>query len=203
MRNVKIILSFLPFSNAELLVFARSVLQKMTKNSYFPTPDISLTDLSKNVDEFERLLSMARNGGKQVTAEVNQLRKIIEKQLRLTAAYVDRIADGDEAVILSAGFETNRQRASALHAEFSVKHNEGENSVVLSHKAIKGAKSYSWQLSKDPLPKDVSFWTWAGFSTQCKIKINNLEHGIKYWFRVAAITPEGLQPWCDTVLKEV
>jgi len=82
---------------------------------------------------------------------------------------------------------------------------DGPNSgsVKLVAKAIDKAGAYQWQFAKDSLPAIESDWTNAGSSTRSSFDIVGLEVAAKYYFRFAAVTPNGITDFCSPILKVV
>jgi hypothetical protein len=64
--------------------------------------------------------------------------------MRKTALYVDRIADGDGALILNAGFNLAKQRAPRQRAEFVTENDDKPGTVLLHRTAVDGATAYIW-----------------------------------------------------------
>ena len=122
---------------------------------------------------------------------------------RVLAAYVDRIAKGDEAIIAISGFSASKQPISIQKAELTVISGSNSGSVKLMAKAIIKAGSYIWQYAKDNVPADDNSWTTAGITTQATNEIPGLAVASRYYFRVAAVTPDGTSDFCGPVQKVI
>jgi hypothetical protein len=122
---------------------------------------------------------------------------------RKMANYVDRVADGDETMILSSGFNLTKKSNSYSKADLNIKNGNSSGNVKLIAKSIDGAKSYIWQFAKDNLPLNGDGWVIAGYSTQANYEVVNLDVASKYWFRVAGITPDGTTDYCNALMKVV
>jgi hypothetical protein len=201
MKKVKVIINFARFTVANLIEFARNTVIKMTGNASFPTPDVVLSQITGSANNLEAKFNAAQGGGKQQTAEMHQARKALEDLLHKQVLYIERIAGGNEAAILSSGFTPTKQPQPSLRPDFKVSNGIMEGEVILKHKAVKGARSWVWQCCPDPL--NTNQWVQIGISTQTTFTVKELEQGKKYWFRTAYITSAGQSEWCEPFIKIV
>ncbi len=137
----------------------------MKNNPSFPNPDVSLDILKEQTDLLESRNRAAQNGGKAETTLMHQTETLWDDLMRKLARYVERIADDDPAIILSAGFNLSKPPAPYQRPEFSIEQGEKSGSIQLHRQAVKGAKSYVWQYSKNALPENESDWTFATATT--------------------------------------
>jgi len=204
MKRIKILLDFIGLSIAEKIVFYRNVLVKLKINiAIFAQPDENLETVSSLVDALEARSIAASGGGHEATVAMHAAEEKADEAFRVLAAYVDRIAKGDESIIVSSGFDTSKQPIPAQKQDLTVVSGANSGTVKLVAKAIKGAGSYIWQYAKDNLPTDESAWIQAGFSTQASYELAGLTVACKYYFRVAAITNNGTTDFTSAVLKVV
>ena len=203
MRKEKVIFDFIKLSSTEKLEFGTNVEIKLTNNPNFPTPDVSLDVLREKNSLLKNRSLAALDGGKEATAQLRHAISEWDETLRKMARYVDRIADGDGAVILSAGFNLAKQTSPGQRPEFSVELSEKSGSVSLRHQAIDGAKSYVWQLYAGDNPADEPGWTVAQVTTKASVELTGLTPLAKYWFRVAAVTTDGTTAYCPPLSQVV
>ena len=201
MKKVKVILDFLRLSATKLIEFARNTVTKMTGYASFTAPDVTLANVTAAATLLETKYNAAQGGGKQQTADMHQAMKALTDLLHRQAQYVDRIAAGNETMILSSGFSASKQPVPAKHPEFTVMNGEKEGEIVLKHKAVKHAKSWVWQYCADPI--SAGCWTLAGVSTKASFVIKGLNPGGKFWFRAAHVSINGQSAWCDPCAKIV
>jgi len=121
----------------------------------------------------------------------------------LSELYVERIALGDETSILSSGFHFSKQPVFANKETLVAKNGSHSGSVLLDTLRIDRGVVYVWQMYKGKLPDNDSDWVQIGITTQTSFEINNLDIATKYYFRVAAVTPDGQQDFCAPVMKVV
>jgi len=204
MKKVKVFLGFLRMALVVKLEFYRNVIACLTANELFSKPDVELIVLNSAVAKFAADFNASQTGSHEAVAKMRQSEKIADGYFRKIAMYVDRIADGDEAVILNAGFYPTKQPASPSRPLFSAVNSKKPGEIVLKCKAVPGAYAYTWQffLGSASPAKDED-WVFAGTSTQVTFVVSGLTGLTKYCFRVCAVKSSGMQPWMDPIMKLV
>lgn len=204
MKRIKVLLDFIKLSVAPKIEFYRNVIKKMRANvSTFPTPDVELDTAETSVNTLETKYLAAEDGGHNATVAMHSAEDITDDLFRTLAAYVDRIAAGDENTILLSGFYASKQPTTYQKPVLTIKNGTNSGSVRLVAKAIDGASSYIWQYAKDVLPGNEADWINAGYSTRADYEISGLTVASKYYFRMAAITPNGTTDFCAAVMKVI
>jgi hypothetical protein len=201
MRRIKVLLDFFKLSVAVKIEFYRTVIAKLTGNATYPTPDKPIADAKTAVDKLETSFIAAQDGSHTAVSAMHDAELAADVIFRILAAYVDRIAAGDETKILSSGFHPSQQPAAIQKDPLTVVKGANSGSVKLSAKAVDAAVSYIWQMAADALPQTEAGWTVAGYSTRSTYEIAGLPFGSKYYFRVAAVTPNGATDFTAPVLK--
>jgi len=199
MKKISVIFDFIRIPILSKVGRGKGVIDGMRGNPRFPTPDVALADLEEATNLLERTHVAASGGGKTNKALMHQAEKAWDKMMREQAMYVDRIAQGDNAVILSAGFSISKTPAPAKRPEFSVVLGEKPGSVILHCKAIKGAYAYVWQKCKVTLAETEADWTYAKATGRATAVLEDLTPVTKYWFRVAAVLAEGTAAYCEPI----
>lgn len=202
MKRIKVLIDFVRLSVAEKIVFCRNVVARLKANaSVFVNPDESLDNVTTLINTLETANMAAADGGHSAVVAMHAAEAEVDEAFRVLAAYVDRIAKGDENIIVTAGFNTSKQPISIQKAELTVTNGANSGGVKLAAKAVAKAGSYIWQYAKDNLPADDSGWFTAGFTTQANNEIGGLSVASRYYFRVAAVTPSGTSDFCGPVQK--
>ena len=173
----------------------------MTDNPRFPTPNPSLVELSEIAEDLKQNTSRAAEARQiSMIATLTQDRTEDGLDVLLTqlAAYVDHLAKGDEATILSAGLAVRGGSVliGPLPVPGPVAVNSGDASGELdvSWPRMVGAKSFVIQYSVDPdAPGDE--WKFATSSTKSSCTLTGLTPGARYWVRVAASGAAGQSAW--------
>jgi hypothetical protein len=164
----------------------------MTNNEKFLKPDVALTDIDAKTVLLEQRSIFSLSGGKEATALMHQTEAEWDDLMRKMAKYVDRIADGDGAVILNAGFNLAKQSAPVSRPEFSVELGDKSGTVAVRRQKIEGAKSYIWQFCVGETPSEnENDWQLGAATSKVTATITGLTPLAKHWFRSYAITIEG------------
>jgi len=203
MKKDKVVYDFIRLSASEKPDFGTNVIQKMTGNMRFPTPDESLDSLRAKTELVRSRSVAALSGGKEATALLHQAIDDWDDAMRKEANYVNRIAAGDGAIILSAGFNLAKPNIPGQRAEFTAENGEHSGTASLRHIAIDGAKSYIWQYCIGETPAYENGWTIGAVTTKATAEITGLTPMTKYWFRVAAVTVDGTSAYCKPILLVV
>ncbi len=203
MKKDHVVLNFVKIPISQKIEIGRSVESKMRNNPHFPNPDVPIDDLRASTDLLEERNVAAITGGKEATALMHQAEDVWVDKMRKTALYVDRTADGDGTIILSAGFDLAKQPSPAVRPEFSVELGEKSGSVLLRRQKVEGAKSYIWQYSIGETPASESEWVTAQVTSQASVELTGLTPLSKYWFRVAAVTIMGTTAYCAPIMQVV
>jgi len=199
----KVLLSFVQFVPPVKASYYRNVVAKVTANVFFPTPLVSIADLNTALDKFEAAILEARDGGHIPVAVLRDNEIAIDKMFRNLAHYIDMIADGDETVIVSSGFQATKDMSPRVKLPLTVLDGPHSGSVNFVYKANERAGSYIIQWSKDELPTTEGGWQVLATVTQSSYQHSGLVAGCYYYFRVAAVTPDGVTEFSAPVRKLV
>lgn len=203
----KIKLNFRTLSIPEKVARAQQVVAALTNNSDFPAPHPTLAEVTAAADALEAAANdayAARLEAKRRTAAQGEKEDALTQLMTQLAAHVESVAGDDEARIRSAGLETRAAGApdgsapAAPEALTATTGNE-EGEVELSWDAVRGARSYVVERTKDP--QAASAWTQAGVSPRSSLVLEGLDSGTRYYFRVAAVTLNGQSPWSNQAVK--
>jgi hypothetical protein len=203
MKKIKVVLDFIKFSVAEKIAFYRNIIAQLTGNATFPTPDVPLADAKAAVDTLEASFLAARDGSHTAVATMYANEAAADGLFRLLAAYVDRVAAGDEPTLLSSGFHESKQPTAIQKETLSVNDGSHSGSVKLVAKAVDKAGAYIWQYIKDALPDNDAAWITAATTTRASYELTGLNVTARYYFRVAAVTPDGTTDFSTPVMKVV
>lgn len=181
------------------------VVEKMTGNPAFPTPETPLAEVTTALGSYNDALAKAENGSKADTVVKNNWRTKIEKLMKDLAGYVQVTSDGDEAVILGSGFDVNKKAATVgplpKPENFSVKPGINKGTIIANCDAIENAYVYEFQYTETPVTA-ASIWV-QKISTKHKVLIEGLVSGKQYSFRVAAVATDPTRNWSDELTSFV
>src|SRR5581483_186157 len=161
--NVRVSLAFAQLPDAELAAFAENIIDSLTGNPTYPTPAVSIANLTTVLTAFTDALAAAAQGGPMQTAAKNAARETLLSQLRLEANYVQGIAGDNLAELLSSGFQsinTNRAQSPLDKPMVVGIDNEMSTQLVLRLQPVNNARAYEVQV------KNGGGWLPAGIFTQ-------------------------------------
>jgi len=203
MKKSKVTVDFIKYSPVNKASHYHTVIDHMSNNQLFPTPDVSMLDAQKVVDALDKAILAAADGGHLAISAMNDAIAAADAVFRILAAYVERIALGDETSILSSGFHFSKQPAPRNKETLVAKDGSHSGSVLLDTIRVDKGVTYVWQMYKGKLPDNDSDWVQIGITTQTSFEINNLLIANIYYFRVAAVTPDGIQDFSAPIMKVV
>lgn len=201
MRKSKVVLDFLRTSIPNKISFGRLVISKMSLIALFVKPDVSFAVSLEIVNKLERYYISSRSGNHEQIALMHQTEKEFDEVFRKLANYVSRIANGDQAVIFSTGFRINKQPNPIDRPEISGEAGDNSGTMRLKRIAVEKATAYVWQFYVGAEVPAENSWLFGGCSTQASFIIKGLTSTTKVWFRVAAVTREGMLPFSHPILR--
>ena len=204
MKRDRIVLDFIRIPVAQKVEFTRNVIAKVKNNPKFADSDVKVEDLEAKADLLEARSVAAMGGGKEATALMHQTEAELDDMMRKMAKYIDRKADGDNTIILNAGFNLAKQPSPAVRPDFSVELGEKSGYVNIRRQAVDGAKSYIWQhcTGETPATND-SDWTTAQVTSRATVELSGLTSKTTYWFRSAVVTTAGTSAYTSPVMQVV
>ena len=111
--NKHLIIKLENLNQADLLAKSTHIVGCLRGNPHFPepwpAPVPSLDEVAVLVDEYGRTYQAALNGDRIKIAERNAASKRLIEKLKKIARYLEVIADGDEAVLLSTGYDLTHE----------------------------------------------------------------------------------------------
>jgi len=203
MKKSKVTVDFIKYSPVNKANHYHTVIDHMSNNALFPTPDTTLIDAQKVVDALDKAILAAADGGHLAISAMNDAVVAADAVFRILAAYVERIALGDETSIISSGFHFSKQPTPRNKEILVAKNGSHSGAVLLDTIRVDKGVVYVWQMYKGKLPDNDTDWVQIAITTQSSFEINNLDIACIYYFRVAAVTPDGIQDFSAAVMKVV
>ena len=203
MKKYKVLLDFVKLPPAVKIIFCRNVILNLTGNPSYLTPDVTLADAIAAIDDYEQSCLANTDGSHIAKVIMHNKGKVLDSLFINLAAYVQRIADGNEAMILSSGFSVTNQPVPQQKAVLAVTDGPNAGSITLTAKAVEFAVAYIWQYVKGGIPENEADWLVAGYSTSAHFDMTGLDDFTKYYFRYAAITTQGTTDFCEPVAKVI
>ncbi len=207
MGNSKISIGFSSgkYTDAELSNKANFIYEKMTGNTNFVTPEPPLTDLKTANDTYIVSLAKAESGTKEDTVIKNNNRAMLIAVLKLLANYVQITSRGDEAVILSSGYDVNKKPSTvgqlSKPENLIVKQGGNKGTVVVACDVVAYANFYEFEYTESPATAD-SNWI-LRTTTRHRMEFDGLTSGKQYTFRVAGAGTDPSRIWSEEVTSYV
>jgi hypothetical protein len=196
--KLKVSLGLADMTTSEKIEAARQFVTSMTGNANFTTPFPSLTTVTNAANALEVAYNNAKVGGPEQTALMYDREEALDKELVQLGSYVEYIANGNEAIILSANMNV-KKKGQGQPFVLKVTNGADTGEVIITCPSIPGA-AYKWQIKQNPLnTTDDSGWNDLKTITIAKTTVSGLSPGAKYWFRVATIIKENAGDWSDPV----
>ena len=161
-------------------------------------------DLLEEFDERIADVATKQTALDEAVLLLEQKRVEVENALRSRANRVETIANGDEAIIVGAGFEVANSTAGSVGElpapqNLKVTMSEISGRLDVRWQRIKGAKSYIVECRTHGATPGA--WQQAKLCTAAKCSITGLTAGQEYAFRVRALGAAGEGPWSDEAVK--
>jgi len=205
MSIVKIIISFTKLRDDDLDTKSLVIINSLTGNANFPTPQPSLADRAASRNAYINALSANETGGKQQTLVKNEARKDLEAKLRLLGLYVQANCSNNEVIAQGSGFDIQKSRTPTGILErptnFKVENGPASGTLIASSDKIDGAKTYVYQITTAPV-SDNSIWQTEYASTKTHMFIG-LTPGTQYAVKMAGIGVEPMLIYSDILMRFV
>jgi hypothetical protein len=202
----KIIFSPINRSNdAELLKSSDRIIGavKVAAN-LFPNPDPTLADIEKAAVEYRQSLQDAGSRDRRLVELKNQKKATLINLLVRLGAYINFVAKGDRAILLSSGFDVSAERNTSVIMSpipgITVETPHAGEAVLYIQKTP-GARAYMYQYT-DALPTPDTIWV-SENGLRRTHKFTKLKSDVRHWFRVVAIGPGGQVVYSEPVSKMV
>ncbi len=187
--NIKLELKTL--TPVRLAALMRNVADKLDGNPHFPAPPLSAADLKAQEAVFTAAILEAIDGSLLSKARRNALEAEARNSLRLLADYVRLVAQGNEVIMASSGFELARRPGPPQPmgtpllqaARMTGRHGE----VELRWSGVANRRTYHiYVTQQDPTDPNCT-WSLTGITGKITHRVQGLEAYKGYWFCVSAV----------------
>jgi hypothetical protein len=187
--------------------FTGAVVAGLTGNTAFPTPAVSIADLTAvsiadltaAQTAFEDAMTAMSQGGTQATADKNAKRDALVALLRTEAQYVQLNGKNDLPTLLSSGFQVNSTNTaqSPLDTPSIVQiTNEMSTQLVVRVQGVDNARAYEAQVKNGT----GGFLPAGTFTQSRRMILTGLTPGQNYTVQVRAVGGStGYSDWSDPV----
>jgi len=191
------------YSDSDLHVKAGTIVDKLSVSRPFNSLADLVTEIRTQNYLFGEYLKSTQAGDRQVTVEKNNARFGLEGLLGKGALRVQDISGGDEALILSTGYETNQRKTAAGELDMPitviVKQGKTSGSLDITWEVVPHAYSYEVRYTASPKTAGSVYLTQT--TTKHKITIENLTPGTTYCIQVAGVGSNPKRVWSVEVIS--
>jgi hypothetical protein len=177
---------------------ARAMVQAMTNNPRFPSPDPPLATLSAAIEALDQAEVARQLGTVGAVARRNEKRTGVKSLLERLRSHVQAVADADPenaaSVIESAGMSVQKKRRLPPRV-FAAKPGDVSGSVRLFAPKAGHRAAYDWAYSTD----GGTTWTSLPQTVQASTTVYGLLRGTMVLFRYRATTKDGVGDWSEPV----
>ena len=225
---IRAVMGFSAMADANLVVLANAVLKALTGNASFPNPTVSLTTFGNDITAYSNAVTAALDGGKNAKSTRERAKKVVVKDLRQLANYVESNCNDEMAIFTTSGFTARAKPSASGPVEVptfkSLDYGAHPGQILASIKSVPGAKAYNMRygpmppvppVAAGPTPSSTpasagatagagpgvapSSWTILNVANIKKpIAIDNLTSGTLYAFQVQGLGMKGLSAWSDS-----
>ncbi len=203
MKISKAVLDFIEFKVNDKIEFYKNVALQLADISIFQELDVPLATINQIVNDFEVAILASKDGAHSAISERNDKEKIADDLFRVLVIYVNKVANGDETIIIKSGFHVSKQPTPFQKAEIAVNNGQHSGDVIVVLKAVLGAVAYKVQYKKVNPVGEINEWIEVDIMTLSTCKIANLIPGSTYQFRYASISSAGTSDFSEPVTKIV
>lgn len=177
--------------DSDLSTTAKRVVEKSKNNAKFTNLPEALAKLEAMLQPYDASVVNARGREKEMIAIKKGLKAEIVALLTEMDNYVTAVSNGDEAILLSSGFDISGTTGTSSQPVIPKLEVElgppGE--VTISVKRVRGARAYMHQYTTEA-PTSETVWVNVGHSRPSNT-FQGLKSYTKYWFRIVAIGNNG------------
>lgn len=204
MENVKAIIDFSRYSDAELSPNAQTIHDALVTNAAtFPSPPISVVALQTLISTYDGALSAKASKASADVLAFKEAREELLDALRDLGNYVNMVAKGDPAIVILSGFpsystaRTTDNTPPAAPANLRLKHGELSGTIVARYKPESSKTTNEVQTNTGD-PNVAADWHVAGMFQGGTAELEGLTPGAVVWVRVRTVGLKGVMgAWSD------
>jgi hypothetical protein len=204
MKTKKLIINYGKYADIKLDFIAQNVINCLTDNPNFPTTLPPLPGFITIKENYTECLSKAANGGKNEIALKNQARAILVAAMRQLATDIEAQANGDNAKLVSSGFEPASSGEHVLPigipTDFVISDGLNPGEIKLSVRRVTNAVTYVHEYTIGEVTEN-SVWI-QSIGTSREHVFTGIKSGVKVSARVKVIGRKG-QEVCSVILTRV
>ena len=202
MAQLRITNGFEQMTDLEFLAKTRYIVQQMTGNVNFSTPDPDLATVITKANDFDASIQEAEAGGSYDKSVRDGKKSDLIVTMHNLGNYVLFQSKLDRLVAESSGFSVAKdptpQPPIEKPVELSLTDGANAGELWLLFKRVRAARGYMYQISTDPT--DESKWV-TMHGTIRKNLFTGLESGKRYYVRVVALGTNSQVVYSDVISR--
>jgi hypothetical protein len=192
---------------AQLAIFTENVVTRLKNNPVYSALQTQVAALETTDQQFSAALAAARSGGRAAIVAKDQLREQIFAQLNTLADALDVLAQGNELMLVNAGFEVKNNMTRSpkvLNAPQVIRANStgriGEVQVYLSDESPNWVRQHGIEISSD----GGATYQNGHYDSRTRFVLTNLPREKNVMLRFRALGRGDLKsPWSEPVFVAV
>ena len=211
--QAKLIITFEALGDAALLSKAELISNSMATNINFPSPwPFPLSNPTTLTSAFTAYQTAYNNASTHDDVKIalrNTARTALITYLKKLAPYLEVLANGDVAKLLTSGFSLRKDSVPTggtnpppVPTNFTVERGAA-GQLIAKAKKLRNVSAYELQINSGD-PSNEAGWHSLPIVTSCtKVKIDGLTPLTKVWVRLRAINSNGSGGWTDPACSVV
>jgi hypothetical protein len=171
----------------------------LTNNLNFPDLPNTITDILAKKTDYEKALLKSKKGDHESTAQAKTYRKELDLMLSENGVYVNFTSRGDEAKLLSSGYDLAKKRVFAKKplVDIILSSQPGEVKIVLQR--VKNAVSYQVFIAAGEIPPADKQYLWVRkpMNTKTYQLLTGLKPLTQYYLIFCSLTKDGESPMSE------
>ena len=205
MKRRRVKLGLYGLTVAEIIPFCQNIIDRMTGNVSYPTPNPDLADVQLAVTDLQKANVAAEDGGKTLTANVRFKKEEVFNKMRTLRDYVNEVGNGDEEILLSSGFPLAKLPTPnddyAVPGNVRTKTLAGKGSVGVRCNRVEGASNYQIRYRQvEPItPGEENPWHNEDPLGPTSQEVHGLPSAVYHEFQMRATGSSKPSPWSGSV----
>jgi hypothetical protein len=184
-------------SDAVLIVASLHIVNAMTGNPAYPTPNPQIADIVTARNAYVAAVDAAKGNAIGVVVR-KQKRAALIALLRTLSHYVQVASAGDLPTLLGSGYTAQRTRQPigllTAPADLRLTRGKATGEIVARCNKLAGAGAYEWRYATTTA---ATVWTSTGATLAARITLENLAPGTQYIVQTRSVGTTGPSNWSN------
>ena len=197
MKKVHALTDYSKYRESDLIAEGLKIVDKSTGNPHAVGSEPTVLEVKDATKDFEDALIEAISGTRKARILKKKSRVKLETKLRAFAKWIDKVADGDLAIIAGCGLNATKPSKPRLREDLTLKRTDVPNEIIVKCRKWPKTGAYVWQyFYGKTLPTDESLWMLKTVTLQSKARLSEFAQG-DILIRYCPVTKDGMQAWSE------